>query len=282
VKTPDFLAVGHLCCDIVDGRRILGGSASYASLTAKEFERDTGILADNFPFLGLLGGVTVKNIGSSSTTTFRNLYRNGVREQFISDRAREIGAADVPDRWTGAGIVYLCPIADEVVPDIVSRFAHSLIGAGAQGWFRKWDANGRVGRKTWESAIPVAEAVDVIVYSELDTDDPYGLAVELARHAPIVIVTRSSQGADVFADGSGIHVPAFEIEEVDPTGAGDVFAAAFLIHYEVTEDPVSSAKFACCAASFVCEQEGTLGIPTFEQVHERLRRYNRVYSESLL
>ncbi|NQU07089.1 MAG: ribokinase, partial [Candidatus Abyssubacteria bacterium] len=37
----DFVAVGHLCCDVVDGRKILGGSASYASLTARKLGRST-------------------------------------------------------------------------------------------------------------------------------------------------------------------------------------------------------------------------------------------------
>jgi sugar/nucleoside kinase (ribokinase family) len=285
VNIPDFLAVGHLCCDLIDGRRILGGSASYASLTARELGQTAGILtaiADDFPFLNLLRNISVNNIGSPSTTTFKNIYHNGIREQIISSVARTIRPADVPEELTGAAIVYLCPIANEVAPDVALCFRESLVGVGAQGWFREWDATGRVRKKKWESAIRVAEAVDAIVYSELDTDDPYVLAEELAHHAPIVIVTQSSQGADVFTDGRRIHVPAFEIDEIDPTGAGDVFAAAFLFHFQSSADVLASAKFACCAASFVCEQEGTRGIPTHEQVLTRLHQYNMIYSESVV
>ncbi len=284
VQTPEFLAVGHLCCDIIDGRHILGGSASYASLTARELLRDVGILtavADDFPFLNLLKGISVYNIGSPATTTFRNIYRNGLREQFVSKIARSILPADIPDKLSRSEIVYLCPIANEVHAEVVSCFSSSLLGVGAQGWFREWDKSGKVRKKAWETAIRVAETVDVIVYSELDTDTPYELAEELAHHAPVVVVTQSSSGAEVFTDGRRVHVPAFEVEEVDPTGAGDVFAASFLIRYKATQDPIESAKFACCAASFVCEKEGTEGIPSLAQVQERLQQYNEAYSNSL-
>jgi len=284
VGVPDFLAVGHLCCDIVDGRRILGGSASYASLTARGLNRAAGILtavAEDFPFLHLLKGIRVDIIDSPTTTTFRNIYHQGVREQIICDVARSIGPADVPGEFTNVDVVYLCPIADEILPGVASRFRASLVGAGAQGWFRQWDEAGRVSRKKWESALEVARAVDVIVYSELDTDDPYKLAEELANHAPVVIVTQSSLGADLYTEGARIHVPAFDVEEIDPTGAGDVFAAAFLINYESSGNAVESAKFACCAASFICEHEGTEGIPSLDQVEERLQQYSRIYSESL-
>jgi hypothetical protein len=88
VNIPDFVAVGHLCCDLVDGRRILGDSASYAALTAHRLGRSVGIVtavAEDFPFMETFTGISIENVRSHSTTTFRNVCRNGVREQFISN-----------------------------------------------------------------------------------------------------------------------------------------------------------------------------------------------------
>jgi sugar/nucleoside kinase (ribokinase family) len=65
-------------------------------------------------------------------------------------------------------------------------------------------------------------------------------------------------------------VPGFPAVEVDPTGAGDVFAAAFLVRLQETEDPVQAARFANAVASFCVEGPGVAGIPTREQVEERL------------
>ena len=56
---------------------------------------------------------------------------------------------------------------------------------------------------------------------------------------------------------------------MDPTGAGDVFAAAYLVRYRETSDALESARFASCAASFCVEAQGTEGIPTRAQMEER-------------
>ncbi|RJP75368.1 MAG: hypothetical protein C4532_00535 [Candidatus Abyssobacteria bacterium SURF_17] len=283
VSVPDFLAVGHLCCDLVNGRRILGGSASYASLTARGLSRHTGIVTSvsrDFPFLDVFKGIEIRNIDSTTTTTFHNMYRNGVREQIVSGVATSISSTHIPPRWTDADIVYLCPIADEVMPDVIESFPRSLVGIGVQGWLREWDERGRVRRKEWKNAREVVRHADAVVYSELDLDEPYAFASELALFAPIVIVTQASRGAELFLKDRRVHVPAYRTEEVDPTGAGDVFAAAFLVRFKECDDPIEAAQFACCAASFVCEKEGTSGIPTLEQVLERKKRYDELRRQS--
>jgi len=43
-----------------------------------------------------------------------------------------------------------------------------------------------------------------------------------------VVVKRGAEGCGVYTRDTGIDVPAFPVEEVDPTGAGDCFDAGFL------------------------------------------------------
>jgi sugar/nucleoside kinase (ribokinase family) len=74
----------------------------------------------------------------------------------------------------------------------------------------------------------------------------------------------------VFVDGECHEVPPRPTDEVDPTGAGDVFTAAFLVRMEETRDPLMAARFANAVASFSVEQAGTQGIPTRDQVEEWL------------
>jgi len=272
VSIPEFVAVGHLCCDVVDGRKILGGSASHAGLTARALGRSAGVVtafADDFPFLDSFKDITVSNAGSPSTTVFENIYREGTREQYVGSIADTIFPHHIPSGWENTAVVYICPIAGEVMPDIIRRFPDSLIGLGAQGWFREWDDTGRVIKKKWADAGSIVSHADAVIFSELDIDRPYAFAEEIARLTPIVIVTQSSRGADIFFQGKRVHVPAFEVEEVEPTGAGDVFAAAFLLRYRECRDVIQAANFACCTASFVCEKEGTLGIAPLPQVLAR-------------
>jgi sugar/nucleoside kinase (ribokinase family) len=64
-------------------------------------------------------------------------------------------------------------------------------------------------------------------------------------------------------------VPAFPAESVDPTGAGDVFAAALLVYLHRTGDLERAAGYAHATAAFCIEGEGVEGLPTAEQVERR-------------
>jgi sugar/nucleoside kinase (ribokinase family) len=90
---------------------------------------------------------------------------------------------------------------------------------------------------------------------------------------PVVAFTRGENGADLCHKGEWRHVDAFPAAVVDPTGAGDVFASAFLIRLSEGDDVWAAARFASCAASFVVEAEGVTGVPTRRQVEERLKQY---------
>ena len=58
--------------------------------------------------------------------------------------------------------------------------------------------------------------------------------------------------------------------EVDSTGAGDVFAAAFFVRLDETGDPRASAGFASCAAGVSIEGVGVARIPDRGAVEARL------------
>ncbi len=62
------------------------------------------------------------------------------------------------------------------------------------------------------------------------TDSPRAAARALAERVPLVVVTLGAEGALAVdaATGEECHVPALDVEAIDPTGAGDVFLAAFV------------------------------------------------------
>ena len=61
---------------------------------------------------------------------------------------------------------------------------------------------------------------------------------------PIVALTRGWQGLTLFTRDAVQDVAALPREEVDATGAGDVFAAAFLVRYHECQDVLEAAAFA--------------------------------------
>jgi sugar/nucleoside kinase (ribokinase family) len=74
------------------------------------------------------------------------------------------------------------------------------------------------------------------------------------------------------------HAPAFKSAvEVDPTGAGDVFAAAFFWHlHNSGGDWRTAADWANCVASFVVEKRGVAGVPKLAEVEKRWKTGARI------
>lgn len=276
----DYLVIGHITQDRVDRTLVQGGTVTYAALTARNLGLRVGVLtsaAYEPGLVDLLHGVQVARLPAEETTRFVNLYHDGKREQRIEARAEPLGA-DVLEylpAWRKARIVHLAPVADELAPELVGAFPDALLGVTPQGWMRSWNEHGVVRASPWRCAEQVLARADAVIFSEQDVPEP-GLVERYAALARLLVVTRGERGATVYHGGDIRHFPAFKIRrQVDPTGAGDVFAAAFLVHYSATGDPHESADFANCVASFAVEKRHYRGVPSLERIEERWKRGKR-------
>jgi len=281
---PSFVAVGHFTHDIVKQGYIIGGSAAYSSITV----RNLGLNSKVVTYVGttfdqnnpLLHDINVKYYISESTTEFNNIYQNGHRQQFILSVAEKIYAKHIPPEWRNTEIAYICPVANEVAVDVVRAFSNAIIGVTPQGWMRRWDDKHRVFPKRWEKPEKILPYVDALI---LSIDDIADFPDELERYielTKIVVLTKNKQGATLYKDGKSIDFPAYKTIENDPTGAGDVFSAAFLTKYYETLDASEATDFANCVASFAVEEKGIKGIPSYEQVQKRLKKTLMKYLHS--
>jgi sugar/nucleoside kinase (ribokinase family) len=75
----------------------------------------------------------------------------------------------------------------------------------------------------------VPNAVEAMQYTRAGT--PEEAARRLAGLVPVVVVTCGSDGAIAIDSATGeiVHAPAVPVEALDPTGAGDVFTAGFIL-----------------------------------------------------
>jgi sugar/nucleoside kinase (ribokinase family) len=275
VKGPDFLVIGHLTKDLGEEGYTLGGTAIYSALTARNLGRRVAVVTSAGPDieLELLEGVDLLCHPSPTTTTFRNIYRGERRSQILYHRASPIGVDAVPLEWRDLPIVHLGPVAQELGEEMVWLFPHSLLCLTPQGWLRRWDEEGRIHPQRWEGAEKVLPSVDLLIVSE---EDMRGEAASLRQylHLPrISVVTQGAQGATLYHKGKSHHFPAPQARSVDPTGAGDIFAAAFLVRLAETGNPHIATRFANAAASLSIERTALSGIPTRAEVEERLEAY---------
>ena len=272
MKSPEFISIGHVTYDIYPGERLIGGSAVYSSLTACKLGLSTGIITSrglDFSCDGLLKGINIAGSLSPHTTTFHNSYYQGKRNQTINEIANRIKKAQVPSGWNKAKIVHICPVADEVDQEIFNIFKDSLVGLTPQGLMRRWDEKGQVYPKKWIPISKVSSLVDVLIFSEEDIEAFPEALEEYKSLINIVILTRGAEGSILYWRGKEFIFSAFKTEEKDPTGAGDVFTAAFLVKYYQTDDPIESSRFANCVASFAVEEKGTAGISDFDRIIKR-------------
>jgi len=86
-----------------------------------------------------------------------------------------------------------------------------------------------------------------------------------------MVMTKGKEGAIIFHQGKKQHFPAFPTIEVDPTGAGDIFAAAFLVKYYRSKSILHSAAFAHATASFIVEDYG-IHLPELHAIENRYQQ----------
>ena len=244
---------------------------AYGAVTALRMGAAPGVVTSAGPDLDprdVLRGIQLHTVPGRESTAFVNAYRDGRRTQRVTGVAAPVAASDVPILWRSAPSVLLAPLAGELSYDLARSFPDALVLASIQGWLRLWDDEGRISPAYWEGE-DVLPHVDAAIVSTEDIGDPRLVNVweEMVR---VLIVTSGSQGATLHLDGSRHHIEPVPVREVDPTGAGDVFAAAYLIRYSETGDPLESARFAGCAAGLSVEGQGLAAIPHRAQVEERL------------
>jgi 1D-myo-inositol 3-kinase len=273
VGRPDFLVIGHVSKDLTgDGYR-LGGTAAYSALTARNLGRKPAVVTSAGPDLelgGLLRGVDLVCIPSPVTTTFANVYQAERRHQLIDAVAERIHEHDIPSAWKRIQIVHLGPIVGEFEEDLIELFPSSLVGLTPQGYLRSWDGQGRVSPRHWTRAGQFLPHVDALVVSEDDLAGEAGPLRSQLGLPGVSVVTEGAEGATLYQRGQTIHLGPRKTRVLDPTGAGDVFAAAFLVRLEDTEDPHEAARFANVAASLSVERAGLASVPARGQIEAAL------------
>jgi 1D-myo-inositol 3-kinase len=280
---PRLLAVGHVCHDRAPGGDVVGGSVTYGSLAARRLGWDVAILTNAGPDFEPereLPGVPVFVQRSAATTRFVNEYAaDGTRRQSVTARAGDVQLDPLPDEWRSPDVLLLGPLAGELGSLGAGAFEAGCVGAIAQGYVRAIDEDGSVSPRDWVRPERDLLGVHVLFLSQHDLPDADARARELLACVPLVALTRGWRGLTLLTRGGVHEVPSLPRTEVDPTGAGDVFAAAFLVRYQETSDPLEAAAFAACAASCAVEGVGATTLGDRDEVMRRMALRERMIEE---
>jgi sugar/nucleoside kinase (ribokinase family) len=109
--------------------------------------------------------------------------------------------------------------------------------------------------------------------------DPYRAARELRARGPkLVAVTLAHEGAVLLSDDAPIMCPAYQVQVVEPTGAGDCHAAATMLGYLNGWDLEQIGEFANAAGAHAVTAMGHLGpaLASLEQIRSLQERGHRL------
>ena len=94
-----------------------------------------------------------------------------------------------------------------------------------------------------------------------------------AGHCKFSAITMGSKGAVGFDGREVIECPAFKVNVVDTTGAGDVFHGAFIHKYVTGGTGAECMRFAAAVAALKCTRfGGRAGIPNLQTVEQFLEK----------
>lgn len=89
----------------------------------------------------------------------------------------------------------------------------------------------------------------------------------LRKKGKLVVRKMGGSGCRIYAESGVIDVPPFHVEEVDPTGAGDTFCAAFLTGLIEGKSLYDAGLFANAAAALSITKRGPMeGAPSREEI----------------
>jgi sugar/nucleoside kinase (ribokinase family) len=268
----DYLVIGHITQDLTpDGPR-MGGTATFSALTARALGMRVGIVTSWGEEIhsDILHDISVVNHRTEHSSTFENIYTPQGRVQILHHVAPKLDYHHIPEIWRRTPIVHLGPVAQEVEPGLIRHFSSSLICLTPQGWLRAWDKNGHVHPSEWPEASFILNQTGAAIISVEDVGNSEERIDEMASACRVLAVTEARHGSRVYWNGDVRHFRPPPVSQVDATGAGDIYAAAFFVRLFATRDPWEAARFASKLSAYSVTRTGFASIPTSVEIQESL------------
>ncbi len=169
--------------------------------------------------------------------------------------AAQLSPADItPELLEGVGWLHVTGSSLGVSESMRRAVFATLKAAKAQGARVSFDPNVRPelfpGQNLAEVCRPVLDAADVILPSLAEAEqltgitDPEAACRALLTPTRTVVLKRGAAGCTLYTDKGEQHIPGVPVREIDPTGAGDCFAAGFAVASLKGKTPLEAAQFA--------------------------------------
>jgi sugar/nucleoside kinase (ribokinase family) len=277
-----ILAFGNPVYDVIStpsiqrSERVLSGCSTNACLAV-------ACLGEKTTLLGTVGedfrarleadltahGVGYRLLPSKETGGFSLIYYDNHGNRHLTI----LGTADpIPSNAAQndpADIILIGPILREINAELVAKIkehSQAPILVDPQGLLRG-SKDGKIYHENTADFEKIAGMATIVKANELETkvvtgidprEDPEGAVRALYQYGCKIAVTTIAEAGSIIFDGEQIYViPPYTTNAIDPTGAGDTYAAGFMVKYlETPHDLTAVGCFASSVASVMVENSG--------------------------
>ena len=196
--------------------------------------------------------------------------------------AAQLSPADItPKLLAGVGWLHVTGSSLGVSEGMRQAVFTAVERAKEQGATVSFDPNVRPelfpGQTLADVCRPVLDAADVILPSLAEAEqltgmrDPEAACRALLTPSRTVVLKRGAEGCTLYTDAGEQRVTGIPAQEVDPTGAGDCFAAGFAVASIRGETPLEAARFANAVGALSVTAFGPTSAPlSYERVKSLL------------
>lgn len=294
-----LLTVGSVAFDALEtpfGKtdKIIGGAATYITLSASYFTKDNNLVAvvgDDFP-QSMIDDLTQHGINTEGlqirkgekTFFWSGKYHNDMntRDTLVTElNVMENFDPIIPDSYQDCQYLMLgntAPSIQQLVVERLQKRPKLIVLDTMNLWIEIANAD----------LMSLLKLVDVLVLNDEEArmlTHEYSLVKAAAKIQTMgpktVIIKKGEHGALLFSEGRTFFAPALPLEVVfDPTGAGDTFAGGFIGHLAKTDDiSFDNMKraiiYGSAMASFCVEKFGAERIMnlTQEEIQARVNEF---------
>lgn len=221
--------------EVLDFTQAFGGSAANTAILCARLGAKTGLFAcvgHDFPpeYTDELKELDLHTnlFMSPLNTTTAMLYSNGEEQLtfFYRGASQEINEVEPPDAILDAEVIHLCR-------DFTGAFKKIIQKSDAQISFNPGYGLDEIARNELEYMLRHTKILFINEHEQRYITQMFEMESEDVRSLgpDIVVLTLGSKGCKVLSDDGALAVGAIPTALVDPTGAGDSFAAGFLVGY---------------------------------------------------
>ncbi len=267
----------------------IGGAVFYQISTLNTLNYNVeSIISIGCTDLKLLNDIASKVhiIQTTKTMQYTNIYDEKLRRTQKAELTKnQILPEHITINLNNITHVLLSPLSPyDIPPETITFLKQKGIKTVLipQGYLRQTDENNNIIPRKWKKMESYLKDTDIICLDEKEAETAFKINMnddkqifELIDKYSMeqVIITKAEKGSSIYTQYNKHNIPAIKTEkEVDATGLGDTYIAAYIAKLEECDDIVESGLFASITAKEKLEQTGPLKTRK-EEIERQLDEY---------